>query len=168
MRALVVFESAFGNTRDIAAAVAEGLSSRAEVELVEVGRAPKTLSPALGFLVVGGPTRAFGMSRPGTRADALKQAGRPDVSAARGVREWRDALRAVPAGVAAATFDTRIAHPRVPGSAARGAHKQLRQLGLLMVTPAESFYVTSTSGPLEPGEVERAREWGADLGRLAG
>jgi hypothetical protein len=168
MRALVIFESAFGNTREIAQAIADGLSTRSEVDLVEVGEAPKTLDPDVGLVVLGGPTQAFGMSRPGTRADALRQAGRPDASAAVGVREWLDGLRTAPSGMSAATFDTRIGSPRVPGSAARGAHKRLRHLGLVMVAPAESFFVTGTSGPLEPGEAERAREWGVELARLAG
>lgn len=168
MRAQVVFESMFGNTRDIAQAVADGLGADgAQVDLLEVGTAPEVVDPDVGLLVVGGPTQAFGMSRPGTRADAAKQATQPLVSPGIGVREWLERLQPVP-GVAAATFDTRIKGTRVPGSAARGAHKRLHRLGFPMVAPAETFFVTATRGPLEPGEIDRAHAWGAELGRLAG
>ena len=40
MRALVVFESMFGNTKVIADAVADGLATRMRVTAVEVGAAP--------------------------------------------------------------------------------------------------------------------------------
>ena len=40
MRALVVYESMFGNTRDVASAVADGLRTVGDVETVEVGVAP--------------------------------------------------------------------------------------------------------------------------------
>ena len=33
-----------------------------------------------------------------------------------------------------------------------------------MIAPAESFFVTATQGPLAPGEIERARDWGELLG----
>ena len=39
MRALVVFEPMFGNTRQIAEAVADGLSGAVRTDLVEVSRA---------------------------------------------------------------------------------------------------------------------------------
>ncbi|HEY8721330.1 flavodoxin domain-containing protein [Pengzhenrongella sp.] len=54
MRALVVYESMFGNTRDIAQAVADGMSAEVEVEVVEVGAAPEHLDAEVGLLVVGG------------------------------------------------------------------------------------------------------------------
>ena len=40
MRALVVFESMFGNTKTIADGIAEGLSDHMEVQAVEVSDAP--------------------------------------------------------------------------------------------------------------------------------
>ncbi|HSL25245.1 MAG TPA: flavodoxin domain-containing protein [Acidimicrobiia bacterium] len=73
MPALVVFESMFGNTEAIAKAVADGLTARMAVDIVEVGVAPAVLSDDVELLVVGGPTHAFGMSRPGTRQKAAEQ-----------------------------------------------------------------------------------------------
>jgi len=66
--------------------------------------------------------------------------------------------------VAVATFDTRVRHPRVPGSAARSARKHLRQQGFRAVDPATTFWVDGMEGPLLEGELDRARTWGQDLG----
>jgi Flavodoxin len=167
MRALVVYESMFGNTQVIAKAIAEGLSGRMRVEALEVGVAPTTIDEDVVLLVVGAPTHAFGMSRPQTRQDAARQATARLVSRGLGLREWLTSLQA-PAGVGAATFDTRISKPRLPGSAARAAEKRLRRLGFRMVAPAESFYVEGTLGPLLEREQERARQWAQSVGSRIG
>ena len=164
-RALVVFESMFGNTQTIAEAVAEGLSSRIPTDLLEVGAASDVLADEVELLVAGGPTHAFGMSRPRTREDATRQAGGHVVSERTGLREWLASLeRRTGNVVAAAAFDTRIDKPRVPGSAARGAEKRMRKLGFRIAAPSESFYVTEVAGPLVDGEAERAHRWGRELG----
>ena len=160
MHALVVFESMFGNTQLIAKAIAEGMSPVVSVDLVEVGAAPTRIGDDVDLLVVGGPTHAFGLSRPKTRDSAADQAEGDLVSKGNGLREWLAGLERGPASVRVATFDTRINKPRVPGSAARGAEKRLRRLGFVIVVPAESFYVDGTTGPLINGEIERARGWG--------
>jgi hypothetical protein len=67
-----------------------------------------------------------------------------------------------------ATFDTRIAKPRLPGSAAAAAEKRLRRLGFRSVVAPKSFYVEGTTGPLVDGEPERARRWGVALGAALG
>src|ERR671924_1273561 len=91
-RALVIFESMFGNTRTIAEAVAEGLSSRFATDLTEVSVAPTRIPEDVSLVVVGGPTHAFGLTRPRTREDAARQADAPVVSARIGVREWLGAI----------------------------------------------------------------------------
>ena len=160
MKALVVYESMFGNTADIARAVADGLSEAFEVTLADVSGMP----PMTGadILVVGAPTHAFGMSRPGTRADAARQGGvRPGATDV-GLREYLDCAPKL-AGIAAAAFDTKIDKPFLPGSAARRAHRRLRRLGCRTPLPPESFRVTGTAGPLAQDELERARRWAATL-----
>ncbi len=164
-RALVVFESMFGNTQQIAGAVAKGLSSSLPTVILEVGAAPTVLPDDVDLLLVGGPTHAFGLSRTGTRENAIRQAGGRVVSEGIGLREWLAALARTGGGVAVAAFDTRIAKPRVPGSAARAAEKCLRKLGFRVVAASESFYVAGTAGPLVEGETERARAWGEKLGQ---
>ena len=164
MRALVVFESMFGNTERVARAVAEGLTPYADAEVVEVGVAPARSGADVDLVVVGGPTHAFGMSRERTRADAARQAGGPLVSDGVGVREWLSALPAS-SGVPAAAFDTRVNVRGFPGSAGRAAARRLRRAGYRLIAAPASFYVEGTPGPLADGELDRARRFGDALGR---
>jgi len=166
MKALVVYESMFGNTATIAVAIAEGLKPVGEVQLVDVGAAPTTIGPDIGLVVVGGPTHAFGMSRTNTRRAARRQGAVPSSAGDIGIREWLEDVRIVAPGAgggpSAAAFDTRLPS-QLSGSAARSARRRLRQLGLPLVTAPTSFAVGGTTGPLLDGEVERARRWGSDL-----
>ena len=168
MRALVVFESMFGDTKDVADAVARGLAEEMQVQTLEVGTAPGVVDPDVDVLIVGGPTHAFGMSRPGTREDAVKQAdGAGVLSEKRGIREWLATVQVSPQ-LQAAAFDTRVYKPHLPGSAAHAAERRLRRLGCTVFAPAQSFYVAGTKGPLVDGELDRAARWGRQLsGRAA-
>lgn len=164
MKALVVYESMFGNTEQVARAVTSGLSEHLEVELAEVTNAPAEITESFELIVVGGPTHAFSMTRPSTREDAFKQ-GAAQGSTALGLREWLEHLRKGPHSELVATFDTRVAKVRhLPGSAAKGAAKVAHKLGYAAAAQAESFYVEDVSGPLLAGELDRARAWGKGLG----
>jgi hypothetical protein len=161
MRALIVVESWFGNTRAVAGAIADGLGRFVTVDVSEVADAPHRVAPDVDLVVVGGPTHALGMSRPDTRRDAAEQAG-VTTGTERGVREW---LASSPIGIQrAAAFDTRIYVRWVPKSAVRGILLQLRALGATLIAGPQSFRVTGPSGPLAPGELDRARKWGEQLG----
>jgi hypothetical protein len=167
MRALVVYESSFGNTAQIARAVWEGMFSRVrDVTLLEVGGAPRLMPRDLDLLVVGGPTHAFGMSRAATRADAQAQSGVTPAVATIGLREWVASLEPLERPVYAATFDTRIYAPHLPGSAAAGAMRALRHAGFQLTAESENFWVLGTKGPLREGELERAHAWGVELAGL--
>ena len=168
MRAMVIYESMFGNTRDVATAIAEGIGTRVPVELVEVSAAPTDLPSDVTLIVVGGPTHAHGLSKPESRADSARRAGDKLVSAGIGIREWLDALHPAETPVAAAAFDTRIKGPGLLwGSAAKGIAKHLDTLRFRRAAPPEDFIVGGPTGPLfdrlEPGEVDRARAWGTEL-----
>jgi hypothetical protein len=169
MRALVVYESIYGNTQAVAKAVADGLSASMEVELVEVGAAPRAVNEDVGLLVVGGPTHAHGMSKPDSRANAAGKADGRQVSRGAGIREWLESVQVGSKQTAAAAFDTRIKGPELLwGSAAKAAEKELRRLGLQVVESPACFIVGGPTGPvfdrLLDGEAERARAWGAALG----
>jgi flavodoxin len=167
-RALIVFESMFGNTERVARAIRDGLRQYVPAETVPVNQAPDVVPDDVRLLVVGGPTHAFSMSRPSTRQDAWKQ-GDVVMPIEVGIREWLGALK--PASGSAAlrvtTFDTRIAKVRrLPGSAARSAAKLLRRRGYRMLGTSGSFFVDETTGPIHDAEIERAERWGQELGRL--
>ena len=167
MRALVVYESMFGNTRAVALAIAEGISATMTVDAVEVGEAPVTIPDDVALLVVGGPTHAHGMTNPRTRTDAAERAGDRLVSRGEGMREWLERVKPGPGSIVTAAFDTRIKGPELLwGSAAKGAAKLLAAAGFRN-PQARSFIVDGPTGPqfdrLLTGELDRAREWGRSL-----
>ncbi len=170
MKALVVYESMFGNTKQIAEAVAEGLREKLEVDMSEVGEAT-TDTTGYDLVVIGGPTHAFGMSRESTRTDATRKTADHSVISDRiGVREWLDQLLPTTTGTAAAAFDTsgKIGWFRA-GSAAKGEAAGLKDKGFRLVEPPEQFDVEGMEGPLKGGELDRARDWGRTVAaELAG
>jgi len=164
MRALVVYETIWGNTGALAEATAEGLRGSAGVErvdLVAAAEAPAAIDPEIDLVVVGGPTHAFSMSTVSSRSNARQQ-GATEIPA-RGIREWIDGLTPPSSAVAVATFDTRTVKPRLPGSAAKKAMKALVAKGFRPVDSPKTFGVHGYSGPTADGELERARAWGATL-----
>jgi hypothetical protein len=152
MRATVICESSFGNTRAIAEAIAEAL----DAEVLSAGD-PIELDE-VDLLVVGAPTHVHGIPSERSRKAAVDQGG----SDGPGVRDWLDDL---PHGSGrAAAFDTRFDKPAfLTGSAAKGIARRLRRRGFELVAEPESFFVLATEGPLKDGELERAAEWALAL-----
>ncbi|RJN33141.1 flavodoxin family protein [Nesterenkonia natronophila] len=162
MDAVIVYESAWGNTKAIAEAVAEGIAATIDVGMVlDVNSAPPADSVAADLLVVGAPTHAFGLSRPQTREEASRRGGHPgDI----GLREWINTAEGLRLPVA--VFDTHVRRPNLPGAASNKAAKLLRRRGASLVAKPESFYVDGYEGPVLPGEIDRATKWGVELARL--
>jgi hypothetical protein len=164
MRALVIYESMYGNTHSVADAIAEGLGGEVEVRPAhDAGAVPGDAD----FLVVGGPTHMHGLSTALSRKMAVsaakEDAGKVEPGAAEepGLREWLRELDG--AGFRAAAFDTRgDARAAVTGSAARGIGRRLRHRGCVVID-SQSFLVADAEWPLEAGELDRACEWGAAL-----
>jgi len=171
MRIVVVYESIFGNTHRIAAAIEQGAREAASTRLVSVGaRAADDVADA-DMLVLGGPTHAFTMSTPGSRDEAVSWTNDPkrglhlDGETTSGIREWLAGTPLLPAEFA--TFDTRAQSMRhLPGSAAKAADRQLRARGATRIAPPTSFYVTADN-ELVPGEEDRARAWGQHLAQAS-
>jgi Flavodoxin domain len=168
MRAVVVYESMYGNTHQVADAIGAGLRSSFEVSVVPVSEAGPAVLADADLVVVGGPTHLHGMSRAATRKAAVEAAdgaasplkAEPDALGP-GLRDWFDSLGRYPA--AAAAFDTRLHGPAVlTGRASKAAFRLLRAHGFELVAEPESFLVTKQDR-LEPIETGRAREWGAKL-----
>lgn len=157
-RAVVLYESLFGNTERVARAIAEGLAQSCEVTLANFGEVAVGTSGA-DLIVLGGPTHGWGLTKPSTR----RQPSSPGYAI--GVREWLDASPPG-AGRSAAAFDTRFDKPRwLTGSAAVRIGRELERLDYRMVMPPESFFVLHTGGPLRQEEEERAKRWGSELAR---
>jgi hypothetical protein len=167
MRALIVYESMYGNTARIARAIGDGFAKRGvEVDVVAVDDAPASFD--VDLLVVGGPTHAHGMSSSSTRLTAQTddENAYDGPTVGEGLRGW---LKTIPGGDGpAAAFDTRFRHSvLLTGSAAKGIAKRLEHRGHRLVAPPESFFVTKDN-TLEAGEVERAEVWAAGVAASLG
>jgi flavodoxin len=150
MKAVVVYDSQFGNTERLARAIAEQLSVEEPAVVLAASATSERDLAGMELLAVGGPTQGHGLS------PALKTflEHLPP-----------DAVRDVPT----VTFDTRLPWPRVlSGSAAAASAKQLVKKGARLVVPPESFLVTGTEGPLGEGELARARTWATTVRATAG
>ena len=169
MKALVVYESVFGNTELIAKAIGEGIGLTAEATVLEVDSAPIEGFDQYGLIVIGGPVHAFGMSRAVSRRDGAVKAGKTSITGDRGLREWLKEINTI-GDVPAAAFDTRVEKifGFLPvGSARRAITNRLKERGCRLVDDGEGFFVTGVEGPLEQGELERARDWGRSLAEKA-
>lgn len=174
-RALVLYESLFGNTAAIAAAIADGVRDARPAADVDVRHVDGTarLPDDVDLVVLGAPTHFWGLTRPVSRAMERQYEHRvvPRMSARAGTRRkarattgMRHSLTALPAGGgrAAAAFDTRMTGP-LTGGARREIARTLGRAGYRLVAQPRSFFVDAVAGPLCPGETERARAWGAEL-----
>jgi hypothetical protein len=168
VKAIVVYESMFGNTHRVAEAVAEGLKENAEVSLHPVSEVLPVALAGADLVVVGGPTHIHGMaskmSHKAAADDSKKHPEHELDPEAEGpvLRDWFDGIGKAD-GVRAAAFDTRLPKSKLlTGSAAKGIAKRLSGHGFDVVGE-ESFLVDDMAGPLHDGELERARDWGRGL-----
>ena len=174
MRALVVYESMFGNTHAVAQHIAEGIEPSGEVTVLPVHDATAEHLASVDLVVVGGPTHVHGMSSKPSRSSAVEMAAKDDDlvldpdAYGEGLRDWFDDLgKDVGAGRLAAAFDTRVHASRLlTGQASRGITKRLRSHGFDLVVDGESFFVDKANH-LEPGESDRAAAWGHELAEAA-
>jgi flavodoxin len=145
MNALIIYESQFGNTEQIARSIAHALAERGSVRLEPIEKADPLTFEGASLLVLGSPTQHHEAT--------------PDMLA------WLDRMPPQVLGrLAVAVFDTRYHISRVfAGSAAHAIGKEIQQRGGRLIAPPESFFVTDREGPLEAGEVERAASWAGAL-----
>jgi hypothetical protein len=160
MKAIVVYESHWGNTAAIARAIAEGIGP--EARAVSTAEASGEALAAADLIVAGAPLLGFSLPTEqmieGLGAEAGKAPTPPDLSHP-SLRSWLDGLSRG-SGLAAA-FETRIWWS--PGSAAKTILGKLEAAGYRPAAKAERFIVKGRYGPLRDGELERARAWGVEL-----
>jgi flavodoxin I len=141
MNALVIYDSTFGNTEQVARAIADSLGETGSVRLVRVSEAGPLDLEELDLLVLGCPTQRY---KPTPAVQAFLES------------IPRKALRGLPA----VAFGTRYRKARwLTGSAARAIAKGLQKAGASLILPPESFFVAAREGPLEEGELQRAGDW---------
>jgi hypothetical protein len=170
MRALVVYESMYGNTHLVADAIGRGLELAGDVTVRPVHEAGVDALDGLDLLVVGGPTHVHGMSRDRTRKAAVDAAATDESldvepgAEGDGIREWLAILPdSLPLAVHAAAFDTRIDAPAfLTGRASKAIDRALRRHGFDVIAEPESFLVTKHN-ELEADEASRATAWAAQL-----
>jgi flavodoxin I len=151
MKTLIIYDSFFGNTEQIAQAIGQAIGTAPDVQVLRITNVTHTDLTRLDLLIVGSPTRGF----------------RPTPAIA-------DFLKAIPVnslkGVRIAAFDTRIAlediekpifRPliKLGGYAAKPMAEILIKKGAVQRLPPEGFYVNGEKGPLKEGELERAAAW---------
>jgi len=155
MKAVVLYDSVFGNTQKVAEAIAAALGARAQVELLRPSDRALQSLPGADLVVVGSPTRGF-----------------------RPTEDTASLLRRIPsrslANVRVAAFDTRFKADELKsattrfvvktgGYAAKRIAQQLTRAGGALAAPPEGFYVEDVEGPLKQGELERAAGWASAL-----
>ncbi len=160
MKAIVVYESHWGNTAAVARAIAEGIGPGAKALTTDeaVGRA----LAGVDLVVAGAPVMMFSLPGDSMRdkvAEDHKAPAAADVSHPV-LRTWLDGLPST-GHVKAAAFDTRVRW--TPRGAVGTIESKLRSAGYAVVTKGKGFVVEGTYGPLRDGELDRARAWGHEL-----
>ena len=159
MRAIVVYESHWGNTAEIARAIAEGIGP--EATALNTDEATASLVDECDLVVAGAPIMAFSLPSEAMITNARKDPRAPhpaDVSHP-SLRNWLDGLPTSRA--AAASFETKLRWS--PGGATGAIDDRFHRAGFRTIAKGQKFWVTSSYGPLREGEVERARAWGESL-----
>jgi flavodoxin len=150
MKALVVYDSAYGNTEKIAKALAMSITPAEIAEVVQASEEPTSELESVDLLIVGSPT----------------QGGRP-------TKPIQQYIKTLPShalnGKHVAAFDTRFAMSsqglglrlvmKTIGFAAARIASGLQAKGGILVSRPEGFIVTDKEGPLKQGELERAAKW---------
>ncbi len=141
MNTFIVYDTTFGNTKQVAEAIANALREYGSVGLVSIEHTHPLALEGVDVLILGCPTQGW---RPTQAMHALLEYI-PTESLKR---------------LTIACFDTRFDRSaRITGSAAKLMARKLSKRGALHLLPAESFFVEGTHGPLKSGELEQAANW---------
>ena len=144
MKALIVYDSVYGNTEKIAESIGGAVTG--DVKVLNVSQVNLSELESLDLFIVGSPTQG-GRASPAIR-DFLKELPKSAIK-----------------NVNVAAFDTRLTTRwvKIFGYAAGKIASNLKKKGGVLVLPAEAFYVTGGKGPLKEGELERAASWAKEI-----
>jgi flavodoxin len=142
MKALIVYDSIYGNTEKIAEAMTGAITPSDEAKVLRAGEANPAELESLDLLIVGSPTHA----------------GRPTAAVQDFLNKvTQESLK----GIKVAAFDTRVTSKfaKIFGNAAGRIAGHLTKKGGVLIASPENFFVTGREGPLKEGELERAAGW---------
>jgi flavodoxin len=147
MNSLVVYYSEFGNTARIAEAIVEVLEPAGSARVLDLKRLDVLDLRSLDLLVVGVPTHR--MNIPKVAHQLIKAFPRGTL----------------PKRASVAAFDTsyRLSFWLRPFSASHALLPRLKRLGGEEITPPMTFHVSAKEGPLDDGEIERAKAWTQEI-----
>ena len=142
MKTLIVYDSVFGNTEQIAQAIGNALDSQEDVQILRVSNVKPEELTGVKLLIIGSPTHG-GRPTPAIQ-DFLREVVEPAVK-----------------GINVAAFDTRLSTRlvRIFGYAAGRIAKRLKRNGGILIVSPEGFFVKGKEGPLKDGELKRAASW---------
>ncbi len=155
MKTLVVYDSIFGNTEQIAKAIGKTLGSETQVDVLKVNQVKPEQLTGLNLLVVGSPTRAF------QPTSAIKKfLGSISGSGLKGIK-----VSAFDTRMSMDDVNSRLLHFLVKrfGYAAKPIANKLVKKGGDLIGVPEGFIVKESEGPLKEGELERATEWAGQI-----
>lgn len=147
MKALVIYDSWFGNTQQIAEAVVDGLGKGAQA--APIYDAADIDLENQDIIIVGSPTHG-GMPTPAVQA-FLSQIQDGSLK-----------------GIYVSAFDTRVPSVwvKIIGFADKRIIEALRKAGGCTLGTSKGFIVDGKQGPLKKGEQKRARAWAGELAHL--
>jgi flavodoxin len=148
-KALVVYDSVYGNTEKVARALAKGLGDGGvDVDCLRVDAVKFDELSGYDLLVVGSPVHAWSASKP--------------------MKGFLERLKSVEglSGKKAFALDTKMSRSRLAGSAGGKIEGKLKSLGLTIVKPHASAVVKGREGPLEEGAEETFKQLGAELAKM--
>jgi flavodoxin I len=156
MDCLIVYDTVYGNTEQVARAIATALVPAHSVLLIRADQIARLDTASIDLLIVGGPTHRHRIS--------------PKIAAV-----LKATPRGTPKGVKVVAFDTRYRMAAwLSGSAASDIARRLRKLGGSLQVAPESFFMERDMPPrgekrrhnlerLEAGEIERAAKWAVGI-----
>jgi flavodoxin len=148
MNTLIVYDSLFGNTEQLAVAMARGLGVYGPSRGAHVNETPFTQLRDVDLLILGCPTQQWNLT-----PDMKVWLERAPVEALRGPR--------------VACFDTRLRIALWIGRrAAPLMARSLRRRGIALAASPEGFFVSDRDRRLETGEVARGVAWAMELGEM--
>ena len=147
-KALVVYDSMFGNTEKIAKALAKGLEDAGvNVDCVKVEAVKFDELSGYDLLAVGGPVHAWSTSKP--------------------MKTFLEHLKNVKGlgGKKAFSFDTKMSRNWLSGNAGGKIEGELKRLGMTIIKPHATAVVKGREGPLEDGAEETFKRLGEEFAK---